>query len=116
MSLASNFAEIVRAFNKNHVEYMIAGAYAVNYHGYNRSTDDFDIWVKPTEENKGKIVNALNQIGFTSEDIKKLKALDFAKPFSFAIGQEPIKIDIFNFITGVTYDEAERNKITIQYQ
>jgi hypothetical protein len=29
------------------VEFIIVGGYAVNYHGYNRTTGDLDLWIKP---------------------------------------------------------------------
>jgi len=31
---------------------MLIGGYAVNYYGYNRNTDDMDVWLAPTNENK----------------------------------------------------------------
>ena len=56
MNWAGNFEEVLFVFSQEKVEFMLAGGYAVNYHGYNRSTSDLDVWVKPTEENKSKMV------------------------------------------------------------
>jgi hypothetical protein len=115
MSIAVNFEEVLSAFTKHNVEFMIAGGYAVNFHGYNRSTSDLDIWVKPVEANKMKIVNALLKLKFSKAAIQQVKELDFAKPFAFSIGAEPIDIDIFNSLTGVQYAVAERKMISFRY-
>ena len=45
MILAGNFEEILLVFNQNKVEFIIAGGYAVIFHGYGRTTGDLDIWV-----------------------------------------------------------------------
>lgn len=94
---------------------MIAGGYAVNYHGYNRVTGDIDFWVKPVESNKEKIIQALKELGFPVDALMQVESLDFTKPFSFKIGNEPVDIDIFNSITGVQYSDAEKNMIEVQY-
>ena len=44
--------EILKAFNQNQVDYLLVIGYAVIYHGYERTTGDMDIWLKPTNENK----------------------------------------------------------------
>lgn len=115
MSLSENFEEILLAFFKYEVSFMIAGGYAVNFHGYIRTTGDIDFWIKPVEENKEKILNALKAIGFPEEELKQINEIDFSKPFSFKIGDDPIDVDVFNFITGVKYEDAEKNMTSIPY-
>ena len=96
MSVPNNFEEVLMAFNAAKVDYMLAGGFAVNYHGYNRSTSDLDIWVKSANENKSKITNALKKLKFPSAQIDLFNTLNFSEPFAFCIGAEPIDIDIFN--------------------
>ena len=115
MSIASDFEKILLAFNARRTEYMIAGGYSVNFYGYNRSTSDLDIWVKPIESNKIKICEALEKLGFSESGIGQVKKIDFTKPFSFIIGNEPIDVDVFNFITGVSYEAAEKNAVSFHY-
>ena len=64
MILANNFEEVLIAFNKQKVEYMIAGGYAVIFHGYGRTTGDLDIWVKPSPENQKKLLLHLKSWNF----------------------------------------------------
>jgi hypothetical protein len=42
---------LIRELNFNKVEYLVVGGYALNYHGYRRTTGDIDLWIKP--ENGG---------------------------------------------------------------
>ena len=53
------------------------GGYAVGIHGHPRYTGDLDIWLNPNPENAEKILQAVNQFGFTSF---KLSKEDFIKP------------------------------------
>ncbi len=110
MGSLSEFESILIAFYKAGVEYILTGGFAVNFHGYNRSTSDLDIWVKPAESNKPKIINALIKNGYPAEIEKLIGQLNFSQPFAFSLGTEPIDIDVFNHITGVTFNDADLNK------
>ena len=105
MNIANNFEEALLSFEDAGVNFMLAGGFAVNYHGYTRTTSDLDVWIKPSEENKPKIIRALKKLKFDSDQINDL---DFTKQFSFKIGINPMDLDIFNHITGVSYTEAEK--------
>ena len=60
MQFANNFNEILLAFSNAGVDFMVVGGYAVNFHGYVRTTSDLDIWINPVESNKIKITKALS--------------------------------------------------------
>jgi hypothetical protein len=115
MTFPEHFEAVLRAFNQFKVDYMVVGAYALNFHGYNRSTNDIDIWTKPSDENKEKVYQALISVGFSAEELKQLLSLDFSKSFLFSIGEKPDCIEIFNTITGVKYEDAERNRIIFEF-
>jgi hypothetical protein len=115
MTIANNFKEILLAFNKQKVEYMIAGGYAVIFHGYGRTTGDLDIWVKSTSENREKIIRTLEQLGFPLELTNYLANKDFSQPFAIKIGEVPAQVDIFNEITGVSYIDAEKNAVPFKF-
>lgn len=46
------FLLFLQCAKKNNLLYLCIGGYAVNYHGFHRSTDDMDIWIAPTNEIK----------------------------------------------------------------
>jgi hypothetical protein len=90
---------------------MVVGGYAVNFHGYERSTSDLDVWVKPSEENKHALYNALLHLDYPKKALEQILNLDFTKPFLFCIGNKPNDVEIFNSISGISFDEAEPHKI-----
>jgi DNA-directed RNA polymerase subunit H (RpoH/RPB5) len=96
------------------VDFLLIGGYAVIYHGYPRLTMDMDIWLKPDNGNKLKLLPALRSYGIVEEDLEKIKNSDFTKPLAFYIGEKKNKIDFLTVIAGVTYDEADAKKVFLQ--
>ncbi len=116
MILANNFAEVLKEFNSNGVSYLIAGGYAVIFHGYVRTTGDMDIWVKPDSNNKDRLAKALKKLTLSIKLVEYLQDIDFTSPFSVKLGDEPLQMDIFNAVTGLRFKEAFENSIPYQFQ
>jgi len=57
---------LVKKLNKENINYMIVGGYAVNFHGYSRNTIDIDLIIKFTLTNLKKIEKILNEMGLVS--------------------------------------------------
>ncbi len=55
------YEDILRAFQKNNVKYVLVGGIALNLQGAFRSTADLDILVEMTDANLAKIVKILKQ-------------------------------------------------------
>lgn len=98
--------KIIRAFNSSEVQYMLIGGFAVSYYGYTRTTADFDLWVKPDNQNRNNIIKALISLDYTEEEIQDLSEQDFSLPVSFQLGGNHFSIDVMTFISGVNFDEA----------
>ena len=90
------------------VEFIMVGGYAVIFHGYTRTTGDLDIWLKPNNDNKERLVDALQELDFDEVGIGIIESWDFTKPHLFYIGKEPEKTEFMNYISGVQYDEADK--------
>lgn len=45
-----DFQEFIEALNTTNVKYILVGGYAVNIHGYSRTTGDIDLWVDNVRE------------------------------------------------------------------
>ena len=112
--IANNFEDIIRAFDRHHADFIIAGGYAVIFHGYVRTTGDLDLWVKPVTDNQSKVTSALEELDM-KEVAEYLGSIDFTKPFSVKIGKKPGQVDVFNAITGIRYDQAEGNAVAFQF-
>ncbi|TSA24750.1 MAG: hypothetical protein D4R67_11280 [Bacteroidetes bacterium] len=93
------------------VEFLIIGGYAVNFHGYNRVTGDLDIWIKPDNINKDRLVGMLSEMQFDSSGLDSLKKADFTAPFVFYIWEEPYKVDFLTHISGNSFREAYARRV-----
>lgn len=100
--LTPDFSAFLRSFAEHRVEYLLIGGYAVAYHGYPRPTGDFDVWVRPAEENASRIVEALRAFGFS---VPLLEPSLFTRPNVVTrMGVSPNQIEVFTSISGVTFE------------
>ena len=112
MILEPDFLEFIELLNKNEVEYLLVGAHALAFFGRPRNTGDLDIWINSSGGNAVKILNVLNDFGFGSLG---LKTEDFTKKNQVVqLGYPPLRIDILNSLSGVTFQEAYSNRINTQ--
>ena len=51
--------ELFRSLNQHHVQYLLVGGMATALHGYVRSTEDLDLWIRVGEANKMNLIVAL---------------------------------------------------------
>ncbi len=93
------------------VDFIVIGGYSVVFHGYRRTTGDMDIWLKPDNANRDKLLPVLLNAGFDEDDVRYIGQIDFAEHFAFNIGDMPDKIDFLTRINLITYDEADAQKI-----
>jgi len=93
---------------------MIVGAYALGTHGYPRATGDIDIWVKPDIINSKKLYSALLRFG---APLGQIQIDEFSiEGVIFQIGVIPRRIDIITKIDGITYEEADEDKIIVEIE
>lgn len=94
----------------NKLRYMCIGGYAVNYYGYHRLTEDMDIWIAPTIENKIAFINTLHCMGYTENETDYIKDEDFTTYFMTTLGIRPYVIDVLTIVhKSILYNEAEKN-------
>jgi predicted nucleotidyltransferase len=102
--------EILEKLIQSDIEFLIIGGFAVNYYGYNRTTGDLDIWIKPDNVNRDKLIHLLDKMGFAKDDIITLRQSDFEDAIVFHIWEKPYKVDFLTHISGVDFNEAIRVK------
>lgn len=103
--------EVLTLLVKHQVDFMLIGGYAVIFYGYNRTTGDMDLWLKPDNHNKLKFCNAMEEAGYDKEGIEFLKTKNFEEGLVFSLGTEPQRIDFLTFIDLVSYAEADKMKV-----
>jgi len=109
--LDPDLRDILSALNAHEVKYLLVGGYAVGVYSEPRATKDLDIFIQSDPENGEAVFRALAEYGAPLEG---MTAADFCnKPDSvFQIGVPPVRIDILQSISGVTFDQAWENRIT----
>ncbi|MCP5113653.1 MAG: nucleotidyltransferase family protein [bacterium] len=108
MKLPKDLREFIELLNSHGVDYILVGGYAMAFHTRPRFTEDIDLLVRPTLENGSKIEAVLKEFSFTSLG---LRASEFEKPNQvIQLGNPPNRIDLITTISGVTFDEAWRDR------
>lgn len=113
MNTIQDFEEFLELLNKYKVRYLIVGGYAYAIHAEPRFTKDLDIFIESTEDNAQKLLKVLKDFGFGSLDISEN---DFLTPGQvIQLGQAPMRIDLLTSISGVSFDDAWKNRISGKY-
>jgi hypothetical protein len=106
-----DFIELLSAFNDHRVRYLVIGGYAVSFHAQPRATKDLDIFVGSDTANSRAVFAALVQFGAPLEGIDPL---DFTNAGNFfRMGVPPVMVDILPQISGVDFDVAWAERITV---
>ena len=85
--------------HKNEVRYIMIGGFAINLHGYNRSTKDIDIWIEDTLENRKHLRKALKEQG--SGDYSPIETMDFIPGWTDFQLNMGFKLDIMTAVKGL---------------
>lgn len=113
MEEQNDYKELLELLNAHEVEYVIAGAYALAFHGAPRFTGDLDLFIHSTSQNAGRIMAALLEFGFGDVGLSEY---DFIQPDNvIQLGVPPVRIDILTSIDGVTWYEVAQGKIAGSY-
>lgn len=67
--------QVLAALEREHVEYAIFGAVALNVHGLPRATEDLDVFIAPTRDNVERLKAALRSV-FSDPSIEEISADD----------------------------------------
>jgi hypothetical protein len=101
-----DFADIIRAFLDESVDFVVVGAHAMAVHGVVRSTGDLDVLVRPELDNAQRVARALLAFGAPLSS-HGVTAVDFATTGTvYQLGLPPNRIDVLTAISGVDYAEA----------
>jgi hypothetical protein len=57
------FIKFWQALNNNAVKYIMVGGVATNMNGYQRTTDDINVWLKGSIENRERLRVAFREYG-----------------------------------------------------
>lgn len=63
------------SLSKNEVQYIMVGGFAAIMHGISRITQDVDIWIKDTPDNRFRLRKTINELGLG--DYESFENIDF---------------------------------------
>ena len=112
--LPDDFRDFLKLCAQKRVKYLLIGGYAVWCHGYPRNTADMDLWIELSKSNVGKIVAVFKAFGYRAPDMREELFLD--KGAIVRMGVPPLRLEILNDISGVTFAAcyAARERILIR--
>ncbi len=101
---------------KHEVDFIVVGGLSVVFHGYIRTTGDMDLWIRPTNENKLKLLPVISQFGLTPDSIEMLQNKDFTQMLAFHFNHPPDKIEFLTSVSGLEFDDAfvKRDHLAIE--
>lgn len=113
MHTQNDFREFLKLLKANSVDFVILGGYAVAFHGHVRNTQDLDIFFRADDAGVSGVLQALRDFGFPDGSIP---AADLAKEGNIIrMGVPPVRIELLNSISGVTFDEVWAGRAEASY-
>ncbi len=104
-----NFRDLLKCFNAAGVRYLVLGGYAVNFHGYHRSTKDIDLWIALDPANAQRVSSALQAFGFPADAVPPEKFTVKGDIHSF--GRAPFRVDILSNPDGVDFEACYSRRV-----
>jgi predicted nucleotidyltransferase len=109
--LSKDFSEFIALLNKQAVEYLVIGGYAVAFHGHPRYTKDIDLWIGNSHANALRLLAAIDEfgmgsLGLTASDLQ-------ADGQVIQLGYPPNRIDLIVGIEGLDFREAFSRRETV---
>jgi hypothetical protein len=110
------FLELIRAFEREKVEYILVGGVAVNLHGIVRATEDIDFFVRPDSDNIERLKLALRSL-WDDPEIGEIHADDFATHPTLRYGPptDDLVIDILTRLgTAFRFEDLQSEVLSIE--
>jgi predicted nucleotidyltransferase len=97
--MTQQIIDIWKYFYQFNVNYITIGGFAVNMHGYNRSTGDIDIYLEDTKANRRNLRSAFIEIGLG--DLEAIETMQFVAGWTEFSLNEGFRLDIMTSIKGL---------------
>jgi hypothetical protein len=111
--MQSDWKELIASLKSHGVEFLVVGAHALAVHARPRFTEDLDVFLRRTGDNRDRLADALSDFGLPVE-AAALDCLFGEGRNMLVVGKKPFAVDFLNFIDGVTFDAAWNRKVEEQ--
>lgn len=113
MFVNSDFTDLLRLFNDNHVRYLVIGGYAVIQYAEPRLTMDLDLWISTDPDNAASVFKALKIFG---APLAGMTEGDFSEEgYFYQMGVPPVRVDILMGIPGGEFEQAWKNRNEVDF-
>jgi hypothetical protein len=116
LDLPQDYSDLLLELLDAGAEFVVVGGWAVAVHGHGRATDDLDILVRPTPENARRVYDALLQFGAPLAAHGVTSDLFAKDRYGYRIGVKPVLIEILTTVSGIDFDEANREPIIVEVE
>jgi len=113
MFVNSDFTDLLKLFNANHVRYLIIGGYAVIQYAEPRYTKDLDIWISTDTANAQAIYQALKEFGAPLTGLTKTDFME--EGYFYQMGVPPMRVDILMGIPGIEFEDAWEKRVEVDF-
>ncbi|HEX5042457.1 MAG TPA: hypothetical protein VFV75_06100 [Candidatus Polarisedimenticolaceae bacterium] len=106
-----DFTDLLTALLEAEARFLVVGAHAMAIHGIPRATGDLDLWIQADQENASRVWRALQRFGAPLESLGVRRPDLHSAGIVIQIGVPPRRIDLMTQASGLTFDEAWKNKV-----
>ncbi len=91
--------QLWKALADHKVRYIMIGGFAVNFHGFSRTTGDLDLWIDDSTENRKRLAAAFTEMFET--DYSSFETMQFIPGWTSFRFQSGFEIDIMTDVKGL---------------
>ena len=99
-----------KALNSFQVKYIMVGGVATNFNGYQRTTDDIDVWIEDTIENRSKFRFAFKE--YSGKDFSMIERMQIIPGWTNFNLNNGYKLDLMVNMKGLedySFDECHKS-------
>lgn len=105
--------EFIRLAQFHRLKFLLVGGVALALHGLPRATNDIDIWIENKPANIVRLKKVLRDFGFAELASQIPKIMDARQ--ALFLGQPPYRLDILSGVSGVSFAQAYRQRMNVQF-
>lgn len=111
--MLNRLQDVFSSFQKHEVRYIVIGGIAAVLHGVPRATFDLDILIDATPDNAQKLLDSLLEANLGTAALISVEEL---LAHEITVFQDRVRIDVQTFTPGLRFEDAWRNRATMEYQ
>lgn len=111
--MLNRLRDVFASFQKRKVRYIVIGGIAAVLHGVPRATFDLDILIQASPENGQRLLDALLEAGLGTAT---LISTDELLAHEITVFKDRVRIDVQTATPGLCFEDAWRNRETMEYQ